>query len=415
MKRVLIVSYFAPPQPEAAALRVGHLVRYLPKFGWEPILMTRAYPGTEELACRVIQVGSAMRPTSALQPPNLARKLGRKSGFARYVAGLLRGLVYFPDSTVAWLWPTIRQSLRLTKEEKFDALLTSYGPATEHIIGYVVARSRQLPWVADYRDLWQGNALRRFGPIHRSLEAVLEKFVIGRADEVTAVAGVDDHLSRFHKRNVILIPNGYDNAVWETMPEFEPQEFVFCYAGRTYGGSRSPELLFSSVAKMKAMGEQSALAARFDFFGPDCDSINDLAGRYGLSSSVVLRGNAKRSEVLKAERRSAVLLIMVGSFPGVAPMQGSKIFEYAGAGRPILALGPAESVVGSMLAESGLGQLVSTEAECMSAVRAAYDQFQAKKFTPQRNPHWRPWTALDLAKKFAEVLDGLVSARSRGL
>lgn len=414
MRRVLIVSYFAPPQPEAAALRVSYLMQYLPRFGWEPVLVTRAYPGAQELPFRLIQTGTAPRPYAASRPSNLMKQMSRKFRFTRYATGLFRSLVYFPDASVTWLWPAIRQSLRLTKREKFDALLTTYGPATEHIIGFVIARLRHVPWVADYRDLWQGNALRRWGPIHRGLEARLEKFVVARADELTAVAGIADHLRTIHRRRVVLIPNGYDDAIWKDIPDLEPQEFLFCYAGRTYGGSRSPELLFSAIAKMRARGEQSGLAARFVFFGPDCEFISDLAFRYGLSSSVDVRGYVERSEALKAERNSAVLLIMVGSFPGVTSMEGSKIFEYAGAGRPILALGPSESVVRGMLAESGLGQLVSTDAECASAVQALYERFKAKNFVPQRNPMWQPWRALDLAKRFAEVLDSVVSSRSRG-
>ena len=39
-KRVLIVSFLFPPANSIAAVRLGKFAKYLPQFGWEPIVLT---------------------------------------------------------------------------------------------------------------------------------------------------------------------------------------------------------------------------------------------------------------------------------------------------------------------------------------------------------------------------------------
>ena len=55
MRRVGLVAYWYPPRQAAGALRAAALARYLPAFGWEPVVVT-------------------VRPRSSLHlPPGAAR------------------------------------------------------------------------------------------------------------------------------------------------------------------------------------------------------------------------------------------------------------------------------------------------------------------------------------------------------
>jgi hypothetical protein len=84
---------------------------------------------------------------------------------------------------------------------------------------------------------------------------------------------------------------------------------------------------------------------------------------------------------------------------------GSKIFEYAGARRPILAFGHSNAVVENMLAASGLGCYARDEDSCMAAIRALHDRFRAGSFAPDVKPQWWPSSPRELAGRFAELLD----------
>ena len=40
MKKVLIIAYYWPPAGGAGVQRVLKFAKYLPKFGWEPVILT---------------------------------------------------------------------------------------------------------------------------------------------------------------------------------------------------------------------------------------------------------------------------------------------------------------------------------------------------------------------------------------
>src|SRR6266487_2749394 len=42
MKKVLVVAYHYPPSPAVGANRPAKFVRYLPEFGWHPLVLTIA-------------------------------------------------------------------------------------------------------------------------------------------------------------------------------------------------------------------------------------------------------------------------------------------------------------------------------------------------------------------------------------
>ena len=54
-KRVLIITYCFPPRPGISSLRLKGLAKYLPEFGWEPVILTTNLPGEPDKCFRVIQ------------------------------------------------------------------------------------------------------------------------------------------------------------------------------------------------------------------------------------------------------------------------------------------------------------------------------------------------------------------------
>ena len=55
MPRVLLISYHFPPRPSIGSLRTGGLVKYLPKFGWDPIVLAPQLPAGARPPVRLIE------------------------------------------------------------------------------------------------------------------------------------------------------------------------------------------------------------------------------------------------------------------------------------------------------------------------------------------------------------------------
>jgi len=420
MKRVLLVAYYFPPQPKAGALRPSYLAKHLAEFGWEPTVLTAEFPGEPDVPCRVVRVrqlgrSPKMEFTSAPAQPR------RQSRAERFARDLGRSIVYFPDDAVGWLWPARSAALALTAAERFDAVISTAPPPSAHFVGRAVSVARRIPWVADYRDLWSGPPGpyfdREFGPVRRAISYATERWLLRRASALTAPTEAHrTALAEYFRRpDARLVPNAADLSIWERVTAPPPKEFRFCYAGKLYPNLRTPDLIFAAVARLRAAADPAGMAARFDFYGEDPDLVARSAERFGLREIVGIHGEVDRMAALHAMRSSAVLLLLLNTAGDLDHIEianpGSKILEYAGARRPILAVGSAGNAVEAIMRDSGLGIFAHDEAGCVEAIRSLYAAFAAGAYEPATTEKWRPTSPRDLAAGFASVLDATSGAR----
>ena len=421
MKRVLLVAYYFPPQPKAGALRPSYLAANLREFGWEPTVLTVDFPGEPGIDCEVVRVKqlgkSAKLDFVAAGEQTASAK--RRSAFERALRDVARGIVHFPDDAVGWLWPARTEALRLTAAKKFDAVVSTAPPPSAHFVGRAAAVSRRLPWVADYRDLWSGPAGpyfdREFGPLRRAYSYAWERWLLRRASALTAPtkAHRDALAAYFGRPDAVLIPNAADDAAWASIDAPPPHEFRICYAGKLYPRLRTPDVAFAAIARLRAAGEAAGAAARFDFYGEDPQLVVESAERHGVRDAVVVHGEVDRRSALTAMRASAVLLLLLNTAGDLDHIEianpGSKILEYSGARRPILAVGAAGNAVERIIDESGLGLFAHDEASCAAAIAALHRDFLAGKLEPAPRAGWRPPSPRDLAGGFSTVLDRIVT------
>lgn len=422
MKRLLLVAYYFPPQPKAGALRPGYLAKHLPEFGWEPTVLTVAYPGDPGVECRVIGVpGTSSPPTRQAADVASAPPPRRRSALEQRLRDIARSVVYFPDENVGWLWRARAAGLQLAATERFDAILSTLPPPSAHFVARAIATRHRLPWLADYRDLWAGPAGpyfdREFGPIRRTISYACERWLLRPAAALTAPT--DGHTRAlaeyFSRPDAQTIPNASDMSVWDSIEAPAPKEFRMCYAGKLYPRLRTPDVVFAAVAKLREAGDAAGSAARFDFYGEDPQLVAESADRFGINDAVTIHGEVPRRAALTAQRASAVLLLLLNTAGDVDHIEivnpGSKILEYAGARRPILAVGSANNAMEQTMRETGLGVFASDPASCAQAIRLLYDRFQQGKIEPDDNATWKAFTPRDLARAFAGVLDRIASSQ----
>lgn len=83
MKKVLIITYYWPPAGGAGVQRALKFVKYLPQFGWEPIVLTVENPDSpvdDASLADDIHEGTKVYRTKSLEPFELYKKfIGKKS------------------------------------------------------------------------------------------------------------------------------------------------------------------------------------------------------------------------------------------------------------------------------------------------------------------------------------------------
>lgn len=413
MKRVLLIAHVFPPEPSPGALRPGYLARYLPQFGWEATVLTQS-SGTPPFPAHVVTTGTVTsRFESKMRASITSRARDPYSPLRRHLRAV-KDLLLFPDATAPWIRPAGRLGMRLLRERPYDAILSTALPASVNVVAADLARRSGLPWIADYRDPWAGNAYVRRGPVRTYFEERLERRLLRRAAAITTISRpIAGTLGDFHhRRDVHVIPNAYDPVEWDALPDLRPPRFDLAYTGSMYDGKRSPDLLFAAIAQLRGRRDIAAHAARVHFYGPNSDNVAESAARFGVTLHVRQHGVVPRLQAMRAQRCAAALLIFLNMDPATASEMGSKFLEYIGARRPIIAFGPPNSVMRDFIRRYRLGWFASDVDEAKSAIQAAYARFAAGTYELSVDSRAFP-TATELARRFAERLDAVLAGEPR--
>jgi len=411
MRNALLLSYYFPPEPEAGALRAGYLKKYLSELGWNVDVVSRELAGCDSTP-DVLRVRDRLSPAKGRTveaSPSIPKR--------RPASNVLRksaGFLCFPDRQVGWLPAATSAATRLIGRTRYHALLSTGPPHSAHLAAALLSKRFRIPWIADYRDLWTGNPYQnavRSGP----LSALVERAVMRHASSISTVApALEETLKRLlPAASIHVIPNGPDIAPEAPIEHSAPAAFNICYTGLLYNGKRCPDPLFAAIRQLRDRQHAAGRLVTIDFYGPDEAYTLDRAQAFGVADCVNARGVIPREEVVRRQRQAAVLLILLNMDPRTAGEFGSKIFEYISARRPILAIGPAHSVLRSLLRESGIGLFAANAGACADALAQLYERYQSGQHEFAPNPQWKPFDARQMARAFAGLLDSASTAAIR--
>ncbi|MDZ7764210.1 MAG: hypothetical protein U5K00_07245 [Melioribacteraceae bacterium] len=83
MKKVLIITYYWPPAGGTRSSASFKSAKYLPEFGWEPVILTvenGEYPAIDESLLDEIPEGIKVYKTKSFEPFNLYKGLSGQKG-----------------------------------------------------------------------------------------------------------------------------------------------------------------------------------------------------------------------------------------------------------------------------------------------------------------------------------------------
>jgi glycosyltransferase involved in cell wall biosynthesis len=400
MKRVLLISYNFQPEPLVGTVRPGYIARYLPAFGWEATVLTHCSEAPP-FPVRVVHAGSpAIAPVSGSSLHRIPRRSRLRSMLRR-----IKDVFMFPDDHALWIPAAVINGVRVLRENRHDAILTTALPASAHVVGAALSVLTGTPWIADYRDLWSRNPNFRRGNLARIMHERVERMLIKRAAHVTTISeALAFDLRRLHDRDVTAIENAFDPSEWESISLEDPEFFDLVYTGTMYGGLRSASLLFAALRALRDQAHPLAEAVRVHFYGRHNESVIAEARQFGMDDRVFLHGVVPRPEAMRAQRRAAGLLIFLNTDPSTLTERGSKYLEYAGARRAILVFGPEQSALREVVERGRLGQFASDIAGATNALVSLYERYTQGRFEWAADTTALS-TAEELARSFARCLD----------
>jgi glycosyltransferase involved in cell wall biosynthesis len=402
-RSLLIVTFHFPPSAASGSFRLLGFARHLPKFGW-----------------RALVVAPPRMPWEPVDP-ELAKQVPSETAIysVPYFEGRLTTPLRMWASFTPWLvraWPTCARAVR---EHQPAAILTSGPPHPIHMLGLWLKRRYRLPWIADFRDPWIATAL---SPPRRSVtsrwEARQERAVMASADVIiTNAPNACEALAQAFpsaREKIVVITNGYDPERFEspewTAPGADDQPITILHPGQLYAG-RDPRPFLDALKVFRARRGEQARPIRLFLIGNlegDHHSF-DLAAEIrsrDLQAIVSVGGQVPYDESLKRMVRSDILLLL--DTPGRRIGVPAKLYEYVGAGRPVLALGEPDGDTAWVLRQCGVPYRIAPPGEPESiqqALAELVEQVESRRAAAVGAWGRLAFTREHLARQLAELLN----------
>ncbi|WP_293712350.1 glycosyltransferase [Stenotrophomonas sp. UBA7606] len=415
---LLLIAYDFPPVPSPQSLRWAYLVRELSLAGHTVEVIAPDIPDNgpgglpslpKEVAVHRVDPGRfsrllrgrARRDTSSVDAPvnttglirapagisslnwkgRLRRRLEASLGLGGglnwkgVLAEKAKSIVsnqVFPDYRVEWVGPAIEVLEAVVAKRRPDAVIASHEPACSLPVGLAAAK-RGLLLVVDMGD----PVLAPYTPEKWRMQAgALERSV---CDAAVMISVTTESAARTLKlRHMIpedkvhVMPQGFDPGFimlpQDQMLDFDESILELLYTGSFYSFRRAEEVL-SAVRSVPGVRLTVATVSAPDYL---------IMAAESAPQSIRLVGFMPHRGALAAQRCCDVLVNLANADPVQVP---GKVFEYLGAGKPILHLrGELRDATGEMLMSMGAGwDMVSEQASIKQALQEMKDLKRAGK------------------------------------
>lgn len=380
-KRVLIITYYWPPSAGSGVQRWLKFAKYLPDFGWEPVIFTPENPDFElrdplmekEVSPLLdvlkfpiwepYQVLRLLKKEKIKDPAVIMEK--RQKSWLDKAAIWTRANAIIPDPRVYWVKPSVKFLGQLMDTNEFQAVITTGPPHSMHLIGRELKRQYGIPWLADFRDPWSTWEFLDTLPMIdwvKNKHRKLENSVFKEADALVTISPTfQQEMEHLAGRNIQVITNGFDPVDLPSdfsmkLPASEALEIV--YTG-VIDAIRDP---MPFLLAMKEVFGHTDKKIKLTFVGRVSQQVKAaIEEDRWFSSHVRLVGYVSHTAVFGFYAKAQFLLLILTNTKNAKGNIPGKVFEYMATGRQIIALGDPDGDTARILQEAGAGKVFRHE------------------------------------------------------
>jgi len=431
MKNVLILTYYWPPTGGAGVHRWLKFVKYLRRFGWEPIVYTPENPEPPLLDPSLendIPQGLTVLKTRIWEPYSLYKKFVGRPPDKGFQAGFLseqkvpkrkqdlsvwiRGNFFIPDARKYWIRPSVKYLSAYLKEVPVQVVVTTGPPHSLHLIGLKLKQKLNIPWVADFRDPWTGIDFYSRLKLTRAADRKhhrLEQQVIMQADAVITVShGMKIDFRKYRQNGIHVITNGYDPEDIPSVPVEPAGDFLITHLG-SVNADRNPHAFWKAVSESLQENEPFKKHLRIRFIGKTDVTVRASILEHGLENYVELCPPVPHEQVFTLLKQSRLLFLPVNRTPNAASILTGKLYEYLAAGRPVLGIGPEDGEMARILEETGAGRVCHWDSpdRIKSFLEEIFEKYLAGQ-SPAIPVNTENYSRVELTRNLAKILDQTV-------
>jgi hypothetical protein len=375
MKQVLIITYYWPPAGGPGVQRWLKFAKYLPEFDIEPIVYIPEnpnYPIIDASLLKEVPENLTIIKQPIREPYRIASILSKKDskriskgiihrpksqGFIEKLMLFIRGNFFIPDARKNWVKPSVNFLSGYIREHKIGTIITTGPPHSLHLIGMQLKVKTGVKWIADFRDPWTTIAYHKQLKLTNRSKAKhkrLEQEVLQTADEIiTTSFTTDKEFQSIVNKDIKTITNGYDDQNIESVELYK--KFTISHIGSLLS-ARNPEVLWKVFQELINEYEGFKKTFQLNLIGVLSEEVLDSINKHQLKDFINYIGYVSHDEAIKHQRQSHVLLLIEINSDETKCIIPGKLFEYMASERPIIAIGPMDSDVESILKQTNTGK-----------------------------------------------------------
>ena len=436
MKRALIITYYWPPSGGSGVQRWLKMSKYLPQYGWEPVIYTAdnaEYPVEDASLAKEVSPNTTVLRLPIVEPYSMYKSFlgikknekvkagfinegAKKTAWKERLSIWIRGNLFIPDARCWWIKPSVLFLSKYLKDNKVDVIISTGPPHSMHLIAMELNKKTNIPWVADFRDPWTDidfyNELKLThwaDRRHHKLEAA----VMRNANRVVFVGhhGAKQQSDKHH-RQIDIITNGFDFELPKE-PQHLTTKFSISHVG-IIGSSRNSNAFWDALKELIEENESLRQQIEIRLIGQVDRSVIESVNKRLLSEYVSITPYIEHDEVFPTLAESQVLLLLINNTFSAKSILSGKIFEYMASGRPILALCPTDGDAAAVLKETQTGMTCDFNDKdgIKEALLTLFERFSNNDLHTCFNPQVNAYSRKELTKKYSIILNELTERQT---
>lgn len=353
-KRVLLITFPFPPMAGSSGVqRPLSLARYLPDFGWQPIVLSahpRAYDRIDTSQLSDLPPGVPVRRSFAF---DIARPFGAATPYPICLA--------LPDRWASWAISGWWAGLRMIRQYRPQLIWSTYPIASAHLIAARLHRATGLPWIADFRDPMVEDDY----PANLRQRASHERIERRAVEHSSACVFVTEGTRRLYvkrygdqvARKSLVIANGWDertmSAVTPAIRSAEDTRPMLLHSGFIDPSLRDPRPFFEAISELLQEKLLTPQQLQVVLRGPSSDTfLNELIAKHSIASIVRIEPPISHRDSLAEMLSADALLVMQAS--NANDQVPAKLYEYFGTRKPIFGLTDPCGETAAAMREAGV-------------------------------------------------------------
>lgn len=354
MFKVLVIAYYFPPMGLSGVQRTLKFVKYLKNFNWQPTVITSGDVGyfahDKSLTNELNDIGVEVIRLGGKEPNAMLAKFGTiklPTETIRKVLNKISQTIYIPDNKVSWSKKAYKKVEELVAKEHFDAIFITCPPFSAFSYVSRIRKKSDIPIFVDYRDLWYESYFSFYPtPVHKHLQKKEEYNALKAVDRVLVTnRKIKEKLLKdfpfLSFDDVVILSHGFDPEDFEKIPSVpKPKnKMVLMYSG-IFMAYNTPKYFLRAIKEISIERPDIASGIELHFVGYLGKQNQKLIRKLNLHEFVKDYGYMNHDDSISKIKSADVLWFMVDRLKNIDAILPGKVYEYAGAQKPIIACVP---------------------------------------------------------------------------